>query len=214
MPTLQSGKPKEVAPGPDAPELDPEVLAEDVLQDAPVESSGRTRHATPERAKPVKRSSNHDDEPAALRVRVGIDADMEPQQDVDGPLEADEGMSGHAPTSPASIPQPDSDMDSLYDALTDDEKKIIASVIRGADVTEIYSPVRVNQIAAKLGLVPGYSLDLTNGWDFTSEADRKRAWKCIKETKPYMLIGSPPCTMFSMLQELNLRRSLVERIRS
>ena len=88
------------------------------------------------------------------------------------------------------MPQPDSDMDSIYDALTDDEKKIIASVIRGADVTEIYSPVRVNQIAAKLGLVPGYSLDLTNGWDFTLEADRKRAWEFIKETKPYMLIGS------------------------
>ena len=79
----------------------------------------------------MKRSSNHDNEPAASRARVGIDADMEPQQGVDGPLEADEGMSGYAPTSPASMPQPDSGMDSIYDALTDDEKKCLVMTKNG-----------------------------------------------------------------------------------
>ena len=54
-----------------------------------------------------------------------------------------------------------------------------------------------------MGLSPGHSLDSTNGWDFTVEAHRKKAWNLVKQTKPYMLIGSPPCTMFSMLQELN-----------
>ena len=90
-------------------------------------------------------------------------------------------------------------MSALFDALDDEEKKIIASVVRGVDVTEIYSPERVNKLAAKMGRVP-----LTNGWDFSREDHRRRAWRLIKETKPYMVIGSPPCTMFSMLQELNL----------
>ena len=31
-----------------------------------------------------------------------------------------------------------------------------------------------------------------------------QAWRLIRQTKPYMIIGSPPCTMFSQLQELNL----------
>ena len=37
------------------------------------------------------------------------------------------------------------------------------------------------------------------------EKDRRRAWHEIKTTciKPYVIIGSPPCTLFSNLQELN-----------
>lgn len=46
--------------------------------------------------------------------------------------------------------------------------------------------------------------DLTNGWNFEFDEDRKRAWKLIKETQPYIVIGSPPCTMFSNLQQLSL----------
>jgi len=36
---------------------------------------------------------------------------------------------------------------------------MVASVIKGVDVTEIYSPERVNRLAAKMGLVPGHLLD-------------------------------------------------------
>ena len=98
----------------------------------------------------------------------------------------------------------DADMSAVFDTLDEEEKKVVESVIRGVDVTEIYSPARVNRLAAKMGLIPGHSLDLTNGWDFSREEHRRKAWNLIKSTKPYMLIGSPPCTMFSMLQELNL----------
>ena len=57
-------------------------------------------------------------------------------------------------------------------------------------------------MAAKFGLIPGTSFDLTNGWDFSKDSHRTGAWKLIKEQDPYCIIGSPPCTMFSMLQEL------------
>ena len=43
------------------------------------------------------------------------------------------------------------------------DNHIIASVILGVDITEVYSPERVNEVAKRHGLVPGTSLDLTNG---------------------------------------------------
>ena len=74
--------------------------------------------------------------------------------------------------------EPDDDMSDLHSV----DKRILASVILGVDLTEVFSPVRVNQVAAKFGLNPGSSLDLTNGWNFDLEADRRRAWKLIKHT--------------------------------
>ena len=94
-------------------------------------------------------------------------------------------------------------VDASMDCLDDVDKKILSSVILGVDITEVYSPERVNKLARKFGLVPGASMDLTNGYDFTKPEDRRRAWSEIKKTEPFLIIGSPPCTMFSNLQELN-----------
>ena len=69
-------------------------------------------------------------------------------------------------------------------------------------MTEVYSPVRVAAMAAKFGLTQGTSFDVTDCWDFSKGSHRTSAWKLIKEQDPYCIIGSPPCTMFSMLQEL------------
>ena len=102
-------------------------------------------------------------------------------------------------------PQPivTDDADTVFRSLSDEERNMVASILKGIDVTEIYSPARVNQLALKFGLAPGHSLDLTNGWNFEEPEARERAWKLIKQSKPYVVIGSPPCTMFSRLQELN-----------
>ena len=59
-------------------------------------------------------------------------------------------------------------------------------------------------MAVKFGLVAGASLDLTNGYDFDKQEDREKAWKKLVEDKPAVLVDSPPCTMFSLLQELNI----------
>ena len=59
------------------------------------------------------------------------------------------------------------DIDAIFDDSSTEERRIVASVVRGVDVTEIYSPARVNKLATKMGLVPGHSLDLTNTWDFS-----------------------------------------------
>ena len=86
---------------------------------------------------------------------------------------------------------------------------------QGTDIAEIFSQPRITQEAAVrdydgIRLIPGWSLDLTREdpktgrpWDLSSHAVRQRVRKMVKETKPFMVIGSPPCTMFSTMQNMN-----------
>ena len=58
------------------------------------------------------------------------------------------------------------DLDQNMDSLDGIDRRMIASVIMSVDVTEVLSSARVSRLASKFGLVPGASLDLTNGWNF------------------------------------------------
>ena len=71
------------------------------------------------------------------------------------------------------------------------------------DVAELFSPERVGLACSKFGLVQGAAMDIKSGYDFDIAADRARCWDKIMEEKPMLVIGSPPCTLFSRLQELN-----------
>ena len=71
------------------------------------------------------------------------------------------------------------------------------------DIMEMFSPPRVTQVGKGMGLEAGEAMDLITGWDFSREEDRKRAWRYIKVEKPKLIIGSPPCTMFSALQYMH-----------
>ena len=93
--------------------------------------------------------------------------------------------------------------DMTLSGLNEIDRKILASVILGVDITEVFSPERVAQVARRFGLTSGSSMDLTNGWDFNREDHRRKAWEKVKEESPVLLIRSPPCTYFSVLQELN-----------
>merc|ERR1712242_631286 len=61
-----------------------------------------------------------------------------------------------------------------------------------------------------MSLVGGSSFDFrrdANGvaWDFRKAADRQRARGQICREKPFLVVGSPPCTEFSSVQNLNRR---------
>ena len=88
----------------------------------------------------------------------------------------------------------------MVDAL---EMKILAKVLMGVDLTEVYSPERIARVCMKYNLKAGSSMDLLTGYDFTKPEDRRRAWEKIKREEPMLVVGSPPCTLFSALQELN-----------
>ena len=119
-------------------------------------------------------------------------------------LETEEGESiPNESMSPASEPDPKFQKldEEMLDSMTEIDRKILAAAILGVDITEVYSPERVAKVAQRFGLKAGSSFDLTNGWDFNVEDHRKKAWTKIREESTYLLVGSPPCTYFSMLQD-------------
>ena len=63
-----------------------------------------------------------------------------------------------------------------------------------------------------MGLRRGWSLDLTTrtpdgeAWDFRKASMRKMARELAEKTQPLMVIGSPMCTPYSAIQNLNKGR--------
>ncbi len=88
--------------------------------------------------------------------------------------------------------------------------------VRSARVAELYSPPRVTQaLPTASGLVAGSTFDLradVDGatWDFQKPQDRKRALDRIRAEEPFLVVGSPPCTMFSSLQNLRADKGTAE----
>ena len=89
---------------------------------------------------------------------------------------------------------------------------------KGADVCELFSQPRVTQEAVVrsydgVKLTPGWSLDLTREdpvtgqpWDMTKRHVREMTNELVRTTEPSLVIGSPPCTMFSSLQGLSKKK--------
>jgi len=104
---------------------------------------------------------------------------------------------------------PETRMSGVESTVEDDEgeqkmlMKIMSQVIRGVDISEIYSPERIAAEARKFGLIAGLSMDLLTGWDFEKKEDRSKAEEHQEKEKPLLLVGSPMCTMFSKLQRLS-----------
>ena len=82
----------------------------------------------------------------------------------------------------------------------------------GAVVSEVYSAPRVTEAARRyprLGCIPRFALDLTStddqcqAWNFDVPEMRWKAERLLEEQRPTLLIGSPMCTPFSNLQNLN-----------
>ena len=71
------------------------------------------------------------------------------------------------------------------------------------DVSDMFSPERVTLVCKQYGLISGQAMDIKHVFDFDLAADRKKAWDSILQDKPKLVIGSPPCTFVSRLQELN-----------
>ena len=86
---------------------------------------------------------------------------------------------------------------------------MLAHILKGHDITELYSPPRVTEMAVRIGLSAGFAMDLTTvddqgrPWDFSQEECRSRAKAAIAASKPLLVIGSPMCTAYSVMQNLN-----------
>ena len=87
------------------------------------------------------------------------------------------------------------------------------------DVCEVFSPPRVVEAAKSMrNIRGGWSMDLSvecpvtrRAWDFWLESDRKLARALVLKDRPGLLILSPPCTLFSQLQNLHPQGLPAER---
>ena len=89
-------------------------------------------------------------------------------------------------------------------------------------VTELFSPPRVNARLQGGGsnrkVSPGTSVNLVvdetigESWEFLRADHRRACWARLKEEDPWMVVGSPPCTAFSVLNTgFNKYRSAPEK---
>ena len=121
------------------------------------------------------------------------------------------------------------DLNSLRCAISHLEESLISECsqmkraallsLGAVSVAEVYSPPRVTSKATNFGLSPDFALDLTildfdDGmpWDFSSPAKREKAKLMVERDKPYLSIGSPQCTPFSNLQNLNYPKMAPEKV--
>ena len=93
-------------------------------------------------------------------------------------------------------------LDSLE--LDQTEAIILALVLRGVDVTELYSPARVTKVCHKHNLIPGDTYDLRDGIDLSDKDEQRKVVQRCGENEPGLVIALPPCTLISKLQQLNL----------
>ena len=70
---------------------------------------------------------------------------------------------------------------------------------------EMFSPPRMVPIFCSFG-GSGLSLDLKTGWDASTWDDRSKLLRWHSDEKPDVIIGCPPCTMYSQLQHTNKRK--------
>ena len=86
------------------------------------------------------------------------------------------------------------------------------------DVAEVYSRPRMSAMAEKLGYTPGFALDIRTcdeqrrPWDLSVPEVQQRALRLQEEQKPWLVVASPPCTIFSTLQRLNFGRMTNDEI--
>ncbi len=85
-------------------------------------------------------------------------------------------------------------------------------------IMEVFSPERVNGMAARLGVMPGLSLDMTSNdptdgkpWDFNTKEKRDKALDMVLGKRALLVIGSPMCRAFSKLQNWNFKRMKPEK---
>ena len=98
------------------------------------------------------------------------------------------------------------ELDKKWNAVT------MGMLLNQMDVAEIYSPPRVAAMAKRMGLRQGWSLDMTTcdrdgrEWDFNSMEMRNRAVRTVLKGKPFVLIGSPMCGLFGIMNNINYSR--------
>ena len=86
----------------------------------------------------------------------------------------------------------------------------VLEAITEHSIVELYSPPRSTKIAERYGISSNGSFDITimdpddnMPWDLNKKEKRDKVRHIIKTCRPTLVIGSPMCTAFSSLQNMN-----------
>ena len=81
-------------------------------------------------------------------------------------------------------------------------------------VVEIFNPHRFAPHCNRSGLLAAAAFDLELGHELLQPKVREQVKNYIKEVRPGLVILSPPCTLFSVMQNTNLvKRDFIKRLR-
>ena len=83
-----------------------------------------------------------------------------------------------------------------------------ARMIKGSPktVVEIFNPKRFAPHCRRSGLIASAAFDLELGDELLDPRERDRVMKFIKEFRPGLTVISPPCTLFSIMQNMNVMK--------
>jgi len=70
-------------------------------------------------------------------------------------------------------------------------------------VTELYNPGILGEKTTAFNLTPGTAYDLRLGCDLSQLDEQQKVLDDIARENPALVVGSPPCSAFSTLQNLN-----------
>ena len=65
-----------------------------------------------------------------------------------------------------------------------EDQRMLMMVIKGVDLSEVYSPSRFAAMAQRLGFVAGTSMDMKIEWDFSEDVHRRLAIETVRREKP------------------------------
>jgi hypothetical protein len=74
-------------------------------------------------------------------------------------------------------------------------------------VAEVFNPGRFLKDSPKHRLIPGQAFDLDLGNDLLKVGARREVRRYVQDVKPGLVVISPPCTMFSIMQNMNHKRN-------
>ena len=82
---------------------------------------------------------------------------------------------------------------------------VLAAVLDGFYITKMFSPERVTKLCKRYHLDPGDSFYLRTGYDLSDDSAQNLVMNKIDQCRPALVIGSPPYTMLSRLQQFSIR---------
>ena len=107
---------------------------------------------------------------------------------------------------------------------TEEQLMYVGQLLKGVQrpsvhIAEIFSPPRITRQAMRMGLSPGFALDLSvpdpsgRVWDFSKAKCRDAAERILRAEKPLLLVGCPPCTACSQLQQWSFKNMPQDKVK-